>query len=167
MSAAPAAGAQAAQILWRVVATQQGFYNQILRDKGEVFDLLTYADGGYPPMEDWVAKKGADGKDIPEEGEYVVRKDKKSGIVIHRDFAEDRGDLQIRKGPMRGEIIRSGWMKLVPADVPVGVYPLDKDGNLPSFWGRVRLPEPYVREVGTQDRRAAKILDHAPKIEAA
>ena len=44
-------------MIWRVVATQQGFHNQTLREPGEVFDLLLYPDGSYPPLQRELPKK--------------------------------------------------------------------------------------------------------------
>lgn len=152
----------------KVVATQPGQYNQIPRVRGEVFALLEYREGGYPPMEDWIPKLDVHGKEIPDEGEYVVRMGKDKKTPVHRDFAEDTGAKMIRRGPMRGDTIRSGWMKIVPDNTPIGIYPLTgEEQKLPDFEGRLQLPTPYQHEIYQQDRRAAKILEFEPKPAAA
>lgn len=156
-------------MVWRVVATQQGLYNQVLREPGEVFDLLLYADGTYPVAYKYTPKKDAAGKDIPEEWneETVLGKDKKP---IHSDFAEDQGMKTITRGPVRGDTIRFGWMKRVPDRTPVGRYPVGFGGELSDFWGNTQLPPaviviPPPRERGPEDyrRNHAPILDHLTK----
>lgn len=162
-------------MIWRVVATQQGLYNQVLREKGEVFDLLLYADGTYPVAYKYTQKKTAEGKDVPDEWneEILLGKDKKP---VHADFAEDQGMKTITRGPVRGDTIRFGWMKRVPERVPIGQYPVTFDGQMPDFWAaNIQLPPaqqvvPTGRERGPEDyrRNHARILDVLPKeVEAA
>lgn len=164
---------------WRVVATREGFYNQVLRGAGEVFDLLCYQDGTYPPALKYTAKLDAAGKPIPDEWneEIVLGRDKKT--PVHRDFAEDQGEKLIRKGPIKGDVMRFGWMKRVPDRIPIGLYPEGSD-----FWGASPphpvmnqmtglpyQPVPPVNERAPEDRRRnhARILEHLPpeSIEAA
>ncbi len=161
---------------WRVVATQQGQYNQFLMDVGMVFDLLTYQDGTYPVATRLVIKKDDTGAPLRGHDEKdrfladnwdevpVIGKD---GIAIHRDFALDMGDKQIRRGPKKGEVVRVGWMKRVPERTPLGLYPVDSDGNIQAaFWDpRSQLPQaldlgyrPWVP--GPIDRKR----NHAPML---
>lgn len=105
----------------KVLATQTGFYDQILREPGEVFELLKNEDGSDPLREDWVPKLDAQGKDTGE-GEYVTFRDAK-GNTVHRDYAPDFGEVVLRSGPKRGETHRFGWMQVVPDNTPVGIYP--------------------------------------------
>jgi hypothetical protein len=162
-------------MVWRVVATQQGHYNQVLREIGEVFDLLCYADGTFPIAVKYTQKKDATGKLLDEwDEEQVLGKDKKP---VHRDFAEDQGYKLITRGPVKGDSIRFGWMKRVPDRTPLGQYPPVNNGELPDFWSQnVQLPQaheviPGPRSRGQQDprRNHAPILDVLPKeqIEAA
>lgn len=162
-------------MVWRVVATQQGQYNQVLREIGEVFDLLLHADGSFPVAIRYIQKKDAAGKPIEEwDEETVIGKDKKP---VHRDFAEDQGFKLITRGPVKGDSIRFGWMKRVPDRTPLGQYPTTNNGDLPDFWNpSVQLPQAYTvvpaagergPEVGK--RNHARILDVLPKeqVEAA
>lgn len=162
-------------MLWRVVATVQGQYNQVLREPGEVFDLLLHADGTYPSAVKYLPKKDADGKLLEDEWleEPVLGKDKKP---IHRDFAEDQGFKKITRGPVRGDTIRFGWMKRVPDRTPVGQYPVAFNGDMPDFWAtNVQLPQafqtippPGERGQESHKRNHARILDVLPKeVEAA
>ena len=113
---------------WRVVATQPGAFDQIYRETGEVFELLPNDDGTFPLREDWVPKRDSAGQEIPDEGTWVLFKDA-NGEPVHRDFAEDMGDQLMKAGPMRGEVMRFGWMKRVPDHTPCGLYPPGTD-----FW---------------------------------
>lgn len=147
----------------RVVATQVGFYNQILREVGEVFDLLSNPDGTYPVMfkkEFEVIEGVRRMKKIPvyisdEAGNPKVGKGGKP-TPEHRDFSEDLGNVLIEEGPKAGESLQVGWMRRVPDHVPVGLYPEGID-----FWSGAQLPQAYVRQIGQQDRRAAAIRQHA------
>ena len=146
----------------RVVATKMGHYNQILREVGEVFDLLNYSDGSFPVRKDWVPKLGQDGKPIADEGEYVTYQDKQTGKPVHADYAPDLGDVPITKGPMRGELAQLGWMRRVPDKIPTGLYPPGTD-----FWsGDIQLPQAIQREVGPDARTAAPIRRSLPKVAA-
>lgn len=164
---------------WKVVATQQGQHNQLLRNIGEVFDLMTYPDGTYPAQILYTPKKDKAGVVIEDQYDekLITCKsiDGKRTETAHRDFAEDVGPQLQRKGPKKGEVMRFGWMRRVPDDVPVGQYPLQgKESNqLPDFWGRVQLPQPYQvvpppDERGPQDHRRnhAKIKDGYLNLEA-
>lgn len=119
----------------KVVATQLGQYDQILREPGEVFELLKDDNGDDPVREDWVPKLDASGKDTGD-GEYVVFKDK-DGHTVHRDYAPDHGEIVLRSGPKRGETHRFGWMQVVPDDTPVGIYPAEH-----KFDRVKQLPQP-------------------------
>lgn len=162
---------------WRVVATQQGQYNQFLMDIGMVFDLLTYRDGTYPVAMRLVIKKDDHGqpmrgytdKDVflPEawDEEPIIGKD---GIVVHRDFALDMGNRAMKTGPKKGETIRVGWMKRVPESVAIGMYPVDADGIIQAkFWDkRAMLPPAF--DVGYAPWRPNKMdakRNHAPMLE--
>ncbi len=135
----------------RVVATQLGQYDQILRDVGEVFDLLDGPDGSIPAAKVWVPTKMADGKDHPIDGELVVVTDAE-GNPVHRDFAEDMGDQVIEAGPMRGEVARLGWMRRVPDDTPCGMYP---PGT--NFWPEERTAAAARRNAPRNSAPAAAI----------
>lgn len=144
----------------KVVATQPGQYNQVLRvcdeQVCEVFELLKLPDGSDPKMQQWIPAKGPDGKPIEDEGDYKVVLDK-TGKPIHADFAEDNGNRMIRRGPMRGEVIRSGWMREVPERTACGFYPKGTD-----FWTKgVQIPQAFPREIFQQDRRAAPMRQFA------
>lgn len=157
-------------MIWRVLATQTGQYNQVLRQEGEVFDLLLHEDGSYPKAVRLVQKKGADGRPIPDEydEEVIFLKDGKT--PVHAHFAEDQGSKLIKHGPRKGDVMRFGWMKRVPDRVPVGLYPVGTD-----FWRQgVQLPQPYpivpgAKERGQEDHRRnhARMLDVLPKEEVA
>jgi hypothetical protein len=167
------------------VALRQGHYNQCLRNPGEVFDLLCYADGTYPPLVRYEQKLDAAQKPIPDEWDEIVvlGKDKKP---VHRDFAEDQGERLIRKGPIKGDVMRFGWMKRVPDKVPVGLYPANSDfwsGYVPTpimgrdpetgeTTGQPYQPVPPKGQRGHEERKRnhAPILDvlpPEPKIEEA
>lgn len=155
--------------VWRVVATQQGHYNQVLIEAGSVFDLLCYPDGSYPHAVRYEPKKDAKGNPIPEEWDEIPIK--KDGVTVHRDFAEDFGEKLMKTGPKKGEVLRFGWMKRVPKSTPLGIYPPGTD-----FWSRRALPPamlngqsglpvvvfPGIRERMPEDRRR----NHAPILDA-
>lgn len=158
---------------WRVVATQQGQYNQVLIEPGTVFDLLLYQDGTYPAATRYEPKKDEKGVAIPDEWDEIpiLMKD---GTLLHRDFSEDQGPKLMKRGPKMGETIQLGWMRLVHERVPVGLYPPATD-----FWSGRPIPPPYVNQQtgelvlpwvsgadrGPQDRKRnhAPILDVLPK----
>jgi len=132
----------------KVLATQTGYYDNIIRDPGEVFELLKNEDGSDPLREDWVPKLDAQGKDTGE-GEYVLFKDKK-GEHVHRDYAPDHGEVVLRSGPKRGETHRFGWMQVVPDTVECGIYPAGT-----QFDRVLQMPAP--RKAPTVERIQAPI----------
>lgn len=151
-------------MVWRVVATQQGQYNNCIMDIGMVFDLLLHEDGSYPPALNHKPRKDDKGVVVPDEwiSTAIIGKDNKP---VHRDFAEDMGNRVIKQGPRKGEVMRTGWMKRVPDSTPLGLYPVDGDGNIQcDFWAKnVQLPQAF--DVGyhpwqpsTMDRKR----NHAP-----
>jgi hypothetical protein len=166
---------------WRVVAMQQGQYNQFMMEIGMVFDLLTYQDGTYPIAKRYVLKKddngapllGWDDKErfIAENWDHVpvIGKD---GVVVHRDFALDLGTKPVKSGRMKGEVMRVGWMKRVPDRTPLGQYEVDPDTGLckANFWEpRVQLPQafdvgyhPWQPGPGDRKRNHAAILAFYP-----
>jgi hypothetical protein len=147
----------------RVVATQQGFYDQILREVGEVFELLKNKDGSDPQA--FRRDQVLDEKGVPIPRKFVkvaLFEDEAKKKPLHRDYAEDMGNVLIEQGPLEGETFHNGWMKKVPDRVPCGLYPLDQNGALLDFWSpHVQLPPAWPRVVGQQDRRAAKIQNAA------
>jgi hypothetical protein len=149
--------------MFRVVATQQGFHNQRLREPGEVFDLLVRKDGTYRHATRNEPILSTEGVPIP--GRFkkveVPAKDgygrpfQKNGKAVpeHADYAEDKGNVGVTEGPNAGESIHLGWMYKVPDSVPIGQYPPNTD-----FWAdNLRLPQPYVVEVAPGSRSAAPI----------
>jgi hypothetical protein len=132
----------------RMMATKQGQYCNVFIEPGWVFDLRDdggpdaprmLADGnvvrggteGYPIREDWIPKLEMDPKTKQPvdtgEGEYKIYLDRKTKKPVHRDFSEDEGVVMLRRGPIRGETIQVGWMRLVSEEVPITEFP---DGNL-------------------------------------
>jgi hypothetical protein len=132
----------------KVLATQIGQYDQILREPGEVFELLKNEDGSDPLREDWVPKLDEKGKDTGE-GEYVVFRDK-HGNTVHRDYAPDHGEVVLRSGPKRGETHRFGWMQVVPEETVCGIYPAGT-----QFDRVLQLPQP--RKAATVEKIQAPI----------
>lgn len=127
---------------WLVVATAMGQYDQILREPGEVFELLPNEDGTVPPMLRAVPRKTADGRPVLDEvGDPVVDETPvvgADGLPLHRDFAEDTGDQLIKRGALKGEVMRFGWMRRVADETPCGLYPPGTD-----FWpGESRAAAP-------------------------
>ena len=116
----------------RVQATKQGFYNQFLHEPGEVFDLLDNDDGTmplkmkqkkvedvFPPSHPQAGKptfhwEDTDEPELTEEGE-----------PIHRDFAPDDSEARGVAHGFQGETFRHGWMRRVPDETPLGIYPPD------------------------------------------
>lgn len=150
---------------WKVVATQQGQFNQVMREVGEVFDLMTYPDGTYPVQIQYTPKKSKDGKVLEDEfDERTVMCDTLDGKghePAHRDFAPDTGVTKIKKGPKRGEVMRFGWMRRVPDAVQVGLYPVNENGTTLDFWHNYQLPPPWVRPYVPEDtRRAHAVMKH-------
>jgi hypothetical protein len=155
--------------MFRVVATRQGFHNQRLRERGEVFDLLVKKDGSYrqayklEPMID-IQNNVIPGrfKRVPIQAKDGMGKliEGKNGKVVpeHADYAEDIGNVPVDSGPNTGEAIHLGWMFKVPDDTPIGQYP-----DVLDFWNpKVRLPEPLVASVapgGVASRGSAPIKE--------
>lgn len=153
---------------WKVVATQPGQFNQVFRETGEVFDLMTYPDGTYPVFIEYTPKKTKDGKLI--EDEYVEKViktrtlDGKSEEPAHRDFAEDKGNIKIKRGPKKGEVMRFGWMRRVPDNIPVGLYPVNPDTQaVCDFWNNFQLPQPYQRPYVPEDTRRPHAVMKNPR----
>jgi hypothetical protein len=154
------------QIAFKVVATQTGYYNGCEREPGEVFELLLNEDGSYPPKIVPVPNSDENGNRLPGVKRVriqmkdcwdrpVTTKDGKA-IAEHDDFAEDIGNSPVVDGPAAGEILRLGWMRRVPASVPLGFYPAEFD-----FWQpNVQLPPVLHRILGQEDRRAAPVLKY-------
>jgi hypothetical protein len=138
-----------------------GQYNQIMREPGEVFDLLTFPDGTYPHKTREVEKKGPDGKGT---GVFELKVIKmKDGKPAHRDFAADQGVRLVKSGPMKGEVVQLGWMRRVDEKIPVGMYPPGTD-----FWSpNLQLPQAWPRSIGQQDKRATQIAAHLDPTPAA
>jgi len=123
----------------RVMATKQGQYCNVLIEPGYVFDLrddgpvdCPRMDGegnvnregrGIPIREDWIPKLEMDPKTKQMvdtgEGEWKIYLDRKTKKPIHRDFSEDEGVIMLKRGPIRGESIQVGWMRLMPDSTPV------------------------------------------------
>lgn len=102
----------------KVQATKQGYYDQCLREPGEVFELVNELDGTMPirmvrtyEMKD--GKPTGEWSEVP----YID----KDGNVMHRDFAPDHEEVTGR-GSFRGETFAPGWMMEVSEDTEVGIY---------------------------------------------
>jgi hypothetical protein len=105
----------------RVQATKQGFYDQCLREPGEVFDLVDEPDGSMPIRMN--REYEMDAKTGKPTGEYTETPYlDKDGNVMHRDFAPDAEQITGR-GHFRGETFAPGWMVQVPDETLVGIYP--------------------------------------------
>src|SRR5208283_5751585 len=104
----------------RVQATREGFYDNVLRPVGEVFDLLNDPDGKMPiRMHPAKPIKDKDGEIIDWE-EPVPWLDK-DGNAVHGHFAPDGEEVRGR-GRFAGERFSSGWMVQVPDDTELGIY---------------------------------------------
>src|ERR1700722_926854 len=108
----------------RVQATQTGFYNQYLHEAGEVFDLIDNDDGTMPLRMIQTPILGEDKKPIPGEFTEEVWLHKE-GNPMHRDFAPAEEEVKGRGQFFKGETFRHGWMRRVPDDTPLGIYPYD------------------------------------------
>ena len=94
----------------KVQATRQGFYDQVLRDPGEVFELIDEPDGT-PPLRMIRTEILKDGKPTGDYTESVYMD--AEGNVMHRDFAPDHEELTGR-GVFKGDTFSPGWMRQVP-----------------------------------------------------
>ena len=104
----------------RVQATKCGFYDQVMRETGEVFDLIDEADGTMPIRMKRIFAKDKEGKDLLDEWTEEPWLDA-DGNAVHRDFAPDTEQLE-GKGSFRGERYTPGWMVEVPESVEIGIY---------------------------------------------
>jgi hypothetical protein len=104
----------------KVQATKQGFYDNVLREPGEVFELFNDANGEMPLKMDRTYEKDKDGKMTGEYTEEVHLG--KDGNPVHADYAPDGEELRGR-GAFRGETFTPGWMVQVPDDTEIGIYP--------------------------------------------
>ena len=139
----------------KVVAVREGIYNNILREIGEVFTLLNFADGSFPPKLKFVPKidKATGKASVTGDGEWVEDKDR-DGKLIHADFAEYHGIKSVRVGPMAGNTWEDGWMTRVSDSIPDGMYP---EGT--EFQNeRMQLPQPRRRVIRQLDDRCAPYL---------
>lgn len=107
----------------RVQATKQGFYNQYLHEIGEVFDLLNEPDGTMPLRMIQHPVLDKDGKPTGEYTEEVWLDE--DGNPMHRDFSPHNLEIKGRGQFFKGETFRDGWMREVPADTALGIYPYD------------------------------------------
>jgi hypothetical protein len=148
----------------KVVATQEGQYDQIFREVGEVFSLIgDVNDPGKDPEQPYpyrakkyTPKKDKTGKVLEDEFAEEDLLDKEQQ-PIHVDFAEDTGPKLIKRGPKKGEVSRTGWMLKVPDHIQTGLYEVGID-----FWTpNVQIPQALRRIVGQEDKRAAKIKNAA------
>jgi len=112
----------------RVQATKTGFYNQYLHEAGEVFDLLDNEDGTVPLKMQQVPVMDTAGKPTGEFNEELVLI---NGEPVHRDFAPD-GEELVGLGTYKGERFQPGWMRQVPDDTPLGIYPADHKIGMPA-----------------------------------
>lgn len=103
----------------KVQATKQGFYDQCLRDPGEVFELIDEVDGTMPIKMNREYELDKNGKPTGEYTETVFLD--AEGNVRHRDFAPDF-DQVVGRGHFRGETFAPGWMVQVPDDTVIGIY---------------------------------------------
>jgi hypothetical protein len=132
----------------RVQATKQGFYDQVLREPGEVFDLSDDANGEMPLRMDRVYELDAKtGKPTGEFTETVYLD--KEGNPMHADFAPDHEEIT-GKGAFRGETFTPGWMISVPEETEVGIY--EPDVRF-SAQGR-EVPKPVQRIIKASNEPA-------------
>ena len=114
----------------RVQATKQGFYDQVLREIGEVFDLLDEEDGSMPIRMKRIYAKDKEGKDLLDEWTEEPWLDA-NGNAVHRDFAPDTEQME-GKGAFRGERYAPGWMVEVPETVEIGIYDRSMQSKTPE-----------------------------------
>lgn len=105
----------------KVQATKQGFYDNCLREPGEVFELLN-DEKGEMPIRMVRTYEMKDGKPTGEYSEVPYMD--KDGNVMHADFAPDHEEVTGR-GSFRGETFTPGWMVEVPEETQVGLYDAD------------------------------------------
>lgn len=112
----------------RVQAIEDGFYDQVLRPKGMVFDLNMNADGTMPIRMRLVPKLDENQKPIPDEFEEEPWLDGNDNPV-HADFA-DADEVIKGRGTFKGETYRPGWMRRVRPGTPLGIYDVFVDRDL-------------------------------------
>jgi hypothetical protein len=111
----------------RVQATKDGFYDNVLRPAGEVFDLNDGPDGEMPirmkPRKP-IREPSQPGQPLGAIIDYEPEEPwlDKDGNAVHADFAED-GEMTRGKGAFAGEMFSPGWMVEVPETVDCGIYP--------------------------------------------
>ncbi len=118
---------------YRVQATSEGQYNQYLHVVGEVFDLMMNADGTMPlkmkqkKVPDFYPSShpqaGKETFHLEDSDEPELDED---GEPIHRDFASDGVEARGTALGFAGDTFRHGWMRRVPDDTPLGIYPADQ-----------------------------------------
>jgi hypothetical protein len=103
----------------RVQAVRLGQYDQVLREVGEVFDLIDNEDGSMPLRMKRIPILDDKGKDTGEFTEEVYLD--REGNALHRDFAPADEELT-GKGAFKGETFAPGWMVEVPQTTVCGIY---------------------------------------------
>lgn len=108
----------------RVRAVERGYYDNIEREPGEVFDLLMNADGSMPCREEIVWATDKDGKKILDAQGRGVPDGKRTwkdeaDQPMHRDFSPHTEEYP----NVHGEVPVRGWMEAVDDRVAVGLYP--------------------------------------------
>lgn len=146
----------------KVRATRQGIYHNIQIEPGQVFELLKDSEGKDPIRYELRQKKDQNGKVIPGKFEKVEFKDPKTQRPVHRDYAEDFGDVVIdgdelladgTPHPMAGQVMPAGWMEEVPESTKVDVEPPDLVYDWPGVTTRAKFQEKVDKA-----RRAKKIV---------
>lgn len=113
----------------RVRAVERGYYDNIEREPGEVFDLLMNADGSMPLRQEVIWAKDKNGQILRDaNGRGTVEatrdwKDPVTGDPMHRDFSPHTEEYP----NVHGEVPVRGWMEEVGERVKCGLYPPDTD----------------------------------------
>lgn len=116
---------------WVVQAVRQGFYDHILREPGEVFVLINNPDGSVPIRMQRTFKKARRIRNGIEE-EYATHEYTETpyldadGNGMHADFSPHSEEWRGTGNEFGGETFREGWMRRVPSDTPVGIYPAEQ-----------------------------------------
>lgn len=105
-----------------------GIYDNIPRVPGEVFELITPADGKMPLRMKRTYKKAKRLNNGIEESYFTSEYDEevfldKEGNPMHADYAPHDETTQGQGNAFGGETFRTGWMRVVPEETPVGLYP--------------------------------------------
>lgn len=126
---------------WIVQATKQGFYNQYLHEIGEVFELVA-DDNGEIPLKMVKVEVLRDGKPTGEFTEEVFLDT--DGEPVHALYSPHDEEWK-GIGNFKGETLREGWMRRVPDDTPLGLYPPEV-----VFGVEARAPvQRIIKPVGT------------------